>query len=172
VTGLAWAALGLIGMLLFGALGDLVSEEILGWLDLVPHAILRLAAAQLDPELRESIYGGEWLPELIYILRGAESRPITRLIRGVRFALGLVFSARGIARYHVPPSHPTVPLHPPTEERGSVIVVGQGSVSSNLAELLVRMGVSSLQLIDTDLPHPANLARHALMHPPDGSSTG
>src|SRR5207247_991824 len=104
MTGLAWGALGLIGMFLFGALGDLVSEEIRGWLDLVPRAILRLAAAQLEPELRESVYEGEWLPELIYILRGAESRPITRLIRGMRFALSLLFSARGIARYHVPPS--------------------------------------------------------------------
>jgi ThiF family len=171
MTGLAWGALGLIGMFLFGALGDLVSEEIRAWLDLVPHAILRLAAAQLDPELRESIYEGEWLPELIYILRGAESRPITRLIRGMRFALGLLFSARGIARYHVPPSDPIVPLPPPTERHRSSVVVGAGAVGSGLAELLAQMGVTSLRLIDLDTPHTENLARYALNHPVDGTGT-
>jgi hypothetical protein len=95
---LVWAALGLLGVFLSAALGDLVSEEIRGWLDLVPRAILRLAAVQLDPDLRESIYEGEWLPDLIYELRGAESRPITRLIRGIPFALGLLMAARRISR--------------------------------------------------------------------------
>jgi Sigma-70 region 2 len=97
MTGLAWGALCLLGIFLFAALGDLVSEEVRGWLDLAPRAILRLAAAQLDPELRERMYQDEWLPELIYVLRGAESRPITRLIQGSTFALGLLISARRIA---------------------------------------------------------------------------
>ena len=59
---------------------------------------LRLAAAQLDQAQRETIYLEEWLPELIYVLRGAESRPITRLVRDVTFALGLLKSARHIAQ--------------------------------------------------------------------------
>jgi hypothetical protein len=109
MTGLAWSVLGLFGAFLFAALGDLVSEEIAGWLDLVPHAILRIAAVQLDPDLRESIYEGEWLPDLIYELRGAESRPITRLIRGVSLALGLVRAARRIARYRALAAEPTAP---------------------------------------------------------------
>jgi hypothetical protein len=99
MTGWAWAVLILFGTLLFAAFGDLVSEEVRGWLDLAPRAILRLAAAQLDPELQESTYHGEWLPELVYVLRGAESRPITRLIRGTTFAIGLLLAARRIARY-------------------------------------------------------------------------
>jgi hypothetical protein len=102
MTGLAWSVLCLLGVFLFAALGDLVSEEIRGWLDLVPRALLRLAAVQLDPDIREIIYEGEWLPDLIYELRGAESRPITRLIRGTTFALGLLSSARRIARDRVP----------------------------------------------------------------------
>jgi hypothetical protein len=102
MTGWAWAAFALLGSFLFAALGDLVSEEIRGWLDLVPRAILRLAAARLTSELREAAYQDEWLPELLYVLRGAESRPITRLIRGTSFALGFVFSARRIGRYRAP----------------------------------------------------------------------
>jgi hypothetical protein len=102
MSGLVWTVLCFVGVFLFAALGDLISEEIRGWLDLAPRAILRLAAARLDPELREGIYQDEWLPELIYVLRGAESRPITRLIRGTTFALGLLFAARRIARHRVP----------------------------------------------------------------------
>jgi hypothetical protein len=89
-------------MYLFDALGDLVSEEIRGWLDLAPRGVLRLAAAQLPSEVREGIYEGEWLPDLIYELRGAESRPITRVIRGTSFALGLLIAARRISRFRAP----------------------------------------------------------------------
>jgi hypothetical protein len=102
MTGAVWAALCLLGMFLCAALGDLVSEEIRGWLDLVPRAILRLASTQLKDSQRETIYQDEWLPELIYVLRGAESRPITRLIRGTTFALGLLIAARRISRYRSP----------------------------------------------------------------------
>ena len=102
MTGFAWGVVCLVGAFLFAALGDLVSEEIRGWLDLAPRAILRLAAARLDPELQESIYQEEWLPELIYVLRGAESRPITRLVRGATFALGLLLAAPKIACSHLP----------------------------------------------------------------------
>ena len=50
--------------------------------DLAPRAILSLTATWLDPAQRETIYQDEGLPELFYALRGAESRPIKRLIRG------------------------------------------------------------------------------------------
>jgi hypothetical protein len=106
VTAWAWAAIGLPGMLLAAALGDLASEEIRGWLDLAPRAILRLAAARLEDGQREAIYRDEWLPELVYALRGAESRPVTRLVRGTAFALGLLLAARRIARYRSPVPHP------------------------------------------------------------------
>jgi hypothetical protein len=99
MTGPAWAALMLAATLALAALGDLVSEEIRGWLDLAPRAILRLAAAQLNSGQRETIYHDEWLPELTYALRGAESRPITRLIRGTAYALGLLIAAHRVARH-------------------------------------------------------------------------
>jgi hypothetical protein len=98
MTAVAWAVVCLGVTVLLAAIGDLVSEEIRGWLDLAPRAILRLAASQLDPAQRETIYRDEWLPELTYALRGAESRPITRLIRGVAYAMGLLIAARRIAR--------------------------------------------------------------------------
>jgi hypothetical protein len=98
MTAWVWAALVGAASLITAALGDLVSEELRGWLDLVPNAILRLAATMLDPAQRETIYQDEWLPELCYILRGTESRPITRLIRGTTYAAGLLISARRIGR--------------------------------------------------------------------------
>ena len=76
------------------ALGDLVSEEIRGWLDRVPHAILRLATLRLDTADRETTYREVWGPDLDYFLRGDESRPITRLIRGMKFAVSLAWRVR------------------------------------------------------------------------------
>ena len=93
-----WGTLGLIGAVLLAAIGELVSDEIRYWLDLIPRAILHLAATQLDPAQRETIYQDEWIPELTYALRGKESRPITRLITGTSLATGILISARHIAR--------------------------------------------------------------------------
>lgn len=98
MTAWAWAALAAAASLITAALCDLISEELRGWLELVPNAILRLAATQLDPTQRETIYRDEWHPELCYMLRGTESRPITRLIRGTTFAAGLLIAARRVAR--------------------------------------------------------------------------
>jgi hypothetical protein len=92
------ALLGIMALVCGTAMLDLASDEVCGWLDLLPRGILRIAAAQLDPVSRESIYADEWLPELEYILRGKESRPITRLIYGIAYAGALVISARRIAR--------------------------------------------------------------------------
>jgi hypothetical protein len=94
MTALALAALILVGGLLSLAFGDLVSEELRGWLDLAPRAVLRLAAIQLRPGQRKIVYEEVWIPDLLYVLRGKESRPITRLIRGMWFAVGLLISAR------------------------------------------------------------------------------
>ncbi len=68
MTGWVWLALAFVGGLLFATLGDLARAELAGWLDLVPHAVLRLAAAQLSPAQRQTIYEDEWFPELCYIL--------------------------------------------------------------------------------------------------------
>jgi hypothetical protein len=60
-------------------------------------AILRLAAPRLDPDLHAAVHDDEWLPELAYILKGDEARPITRLYHGTRFALGILVAARCIS---------------------------------------------------------------------------
>jgi hypothetical protein len=97
VTGILWAALGVLGTLGMTAAGDMVSEEVRDRLDHLPHAVLRLAARRLAPEQRASVYEEEWLPELTYILKGDESRPITRLYHGTRFSLGILTSAGRIS---------------------------------------------------------------------------
>ncbi len=110
MTGYLWAALGVFAGLGMTALGDMASEEIRDRLDHLPHAILRLAARRLDPSQRITIYQDEWLPELTYILKGAEARPITRLITGTTYALGILTSAGRIAHrlHRLPKQHPTL----------------------------------------------------------------
>jgi hypothetical protein len=99
MTSYLYAGLGILSALATLAVGDLVSEEIRGWLDVLPHAILRLAALRLDPFQRAVAYEDEWLPELCYILKGSEARPISRLLIGVRFSLSLLAS-RSVNRVH------------------------------------------------------------------------
>jgi hypothetical protein len=97
VTGYLLAVLGFVGTFVMAAIGGMVSEEVRDRLGHVPHAILRLAACWLDPVHRVTVYEDEWLPELTHILKGDEARPITRLIHGTRFALGILATARRIA---------------------------------------------------------------------------
>jgi hypothetical protein len=94
-----WAILAAILATLTGTaiLGDLVSEEIRGRLDHLPHAIIRLAARRLPPDVREDL-AQEWTAELHELLRGAEALPITRLYRGIRYAFGLLRAAPSIGR--------------------------------------------------------------------------
>lgn len=99
MNGWIGGVLVVVGGFLFTAFSSLVNDEIKGWLQRVPYAILRLAAALLPkPGQRESIYQQEWLPELIYEMGRAESRPITRLFLGTKFATGLLLKARSIGR--------------------------------------------------------------------------
>jgi hypothetical protein len=97
VTGYLLVVLGILGTFGMAAIGDMVSEEVRDRLDHLPHAILRLAARWLDPAQRFTVYEDEWLPELTYILKGNEARPVTRLVHGVRYALGILATARRIA---------------------------------------------------------------------------
>jgi hypothetical protein len=99
VTGYVLASLIFLGGVVAAVIGKLIDEEIRGWLDYLPHAILRLAAGRLDAADKTTIYEAEWLPELTYILRGAEARPITRLIIGIKFSAGLLITANRVARH-------------------------------------------------------------------------
>src|SRR5689334_5580854 len=80
------------------AIGDMVSEEVRDRLDHLPHAILRLAARWLDPSQRVTMYDDEWMPDLAYIRKGDEARPVTCLYHGTRYAVGILVSVRLIAR--------------------------------------------------------------------------
>jgi uncharacterized small protein (DUF1192 family) len=98
VSAFLWEALGGAGTFtVMAAVGDMVSEEVRDRLDHLPHAILRLAAQRLHPDQRSVIYDDEWMPELTYILKGDEARPITRLYHGTRYAVGILATARRIA---------------------------------------------------------------------------
>ena len=97
MTGTLWAALGALATVTMATLGSMASQEMQDRLGHLPHAILRLAARRLDSNQHITVHQDEWLPELTYILKRAEARPITRLITGTRFALGILASADHIA---------------------------------------------------------------------------
>jgi hypothetical protein len=115
VSGVLWAALGVVGTLGMTAIGDMVSEEARDRLDHLPHAILRLAARRLDPAQRGFLYEEVWLPDLAYYLKGDEARPVTRLYHGIRFALSMLVAARYIARQL---GRPVLTLEEPTISAG------------------------------------------------------
>jgi hypothetical protein len=144
MTAWVWAVLAIGGTFGAAALGDLISEEIRGWLDLAPKAVLRLAAAQLSGDQRETIYRDEWLPELAYILRGAESRPITRLVRGTTYAVGLLIAARRIA-HHL---NRTLIPQPAARATGPVLVDKFGVPEEVRDELFQYLGNKSLGRIE------------------------
>jgi hypothetical protein len=105
-------------------LADMASEEIRDRLDYLPHAILRLAARQLTQEERITIYYYEWLPELIFILKGTETRPITRLVTGTKYAVGILINARRIAHHlhrAAPHQSRTTPLAQALLDRASLL---------------------------------------------------
>lgn len=79
------------------AVKDLISQELRGWLELVPVALLRLVATRIPVDQREELYEQEWLPELLFNLRKAEGRPITRLVVGIKYSVCLFRSARTVA---------------------------------------------------------------------------
>lgn len=95
---LVWGFLSLVAAMLVAALGELVSDEIRARLDRVPFALLAAAARRLPADQRADLYEQAWLPELHYVLRGDEAKPITRLVHGSRYAMGLWFAASAIGR--------------------------------------------------------------------------
>jgi hypothetical protein len=92
---IASALVGIIG----ATFGDLVSEEVRRRLDRVPMQLTQLACRRL-PEPVRTDRADEWSAELnaILIRRGATKLPITRLVVGVRFALGLFIATPAIGR--------------------------------------------------------------------------
>lgn len=95
------SAIGVIAALVILLVGKIIltllGKETEGRIDWFCVRVLRLARRRLPREMRDETYDDEWLPELTFILENEEPRPLTRLVKGVRFSLGLFFGAREIA---------------------------------------------------------------------------
>jgi hypothetical protein len=74
----------------------MLQEEAATRLSRIPFALIRLATARLPRELRDDM-AAEWRAELHFVLHGTEGLPLARLLRGIRYSLGMVKSAPAIA---------------------------------------------------------------------------
>jgi hypothetical protein len=91
----------IIGVFILSIFTGMVRDEVRGQLDRVPYALLRLARRRVPRELRVCLHDEEWLPELHYIINRDEALPISRLLMGTLFALGILRTARRISRDRV-----------------------------------------------------------------------
>lgn len=89
------------GLFVLSIFTGMIKDEARGRLDRVPYALLRLARRRVPRELRVCLYDEEWLPELHYIMKRDEALPISRLLMGTLFALGILRTARRISRDRV-----------------------------------------------------------------------
>ena len=129
---------------------DLTSEEGRGWLDRVPRGLLWLAARRVPEELRAATYRDEWLPELEYIAQAYKDRPISRLVQGVRFAGGLLVSARRIARDKAPV---TVPPSSQVDPRTTVSRLVNRSAATNAEQIaMFLLALIVMWMSDHTLP--------------------
>ena len=83
--------------LLRTATTQMCQEEIRTRMTGLPYALVRVASKRLPEEAREDV-ADEWRGELAFVLRDTDGLPLTRLLRGIRFAMGLVWSSRVVAR--------------------------------------------------------------------------
>jgi Nuclease-related domain len=91
MTVLAWLT-GLTVTLGVAAVSGLASDEIRARLEQLPHALLSAAVRRLPYEIRADV-GDEWTAELDHILHRVQAYPLTRLLYGIHFALGLLRTA-------------------------------------------------------------------------------
>ncbi len=90
-------ALAFVGAVLLAGVQDMLKTEATTRVERLPRAVLRLARRRLPKSLRQARHDEEWLPELLHITQETEGLPITRMVRAVRYALGLLFAARSIS---------------------------------------------------------------------------
>jgi hypothetical protein len=84
------------GVVVVGVITSLIAQEATGWLDKVPGWLLRLARRRLPLSNRDALYD-EWAAELHAALHDMDGRPLSRLVFGIRYAAGLLRTARRIA---------------------------------------------------------------------------
>jgi hypothetical protein len=99
MSGLLSSMLVFIAGIVGAVVGDMVSDEIRQRLDRLPLSLIQLACRRL-PEPIRSDRAAEWSAELVAILaeRGSTKLPISRLVVGIRFALGLFAATPAIRR--------------------------------------------------------------------------
>jgi DNA-binding transcriptional MerR regulator len=95
-----WALLAglicLIIWLLRNAAGEMLKEEMQTRLCRIPNAVIRAAVLRLPKQSRSEL-AEEWRSELAFVVNDTEGLPVTRLLRGIRFAGSLLWTARQIA---------------------------------------------------------------------------
>ncbi|MFI0481122.1 hypothetical protein [Actinomadura sp. 9N215] len=89
MTVLWTALLSSVGVLAVGVVVSALGDEARGRLDQLPYALLRLAGHRLPHDVRSDLME-EWEAELDAILIPAAGLPITRLVVGTRYSLGLL----------------------------------------------------------------------------------
>jgi hypothetical protein len=89
---------GLAGLVALRVLTNLATKEVEGRLNQLPFLILRIARWRLPVSLREEQHDEWWVPDLQKRLTLEGERPITRLVKGTRFAAGLAVGAGRTAR--------------------------------------------------------------------------
>lgn len=87
-VGLCGTAL-LVVWLLRDALTDMCKEEVKTRLERLPYAVLRMVALRIPRPERPDVLE-EWRAELDYILSETDGLPITRLLRGVSYSVGMM----------------------------------------------------------------------------------
>ncbi len=95
-----WALLaGLICLVIWlvrNAAGEMMKEEMQTRLCRIPNAVIRVAVLRLPEQTRHEL-ADEWLSELAFIVNDTEGLPVTRLLRGIRYAGRLLWTAREMA---------------------------------------------------------------------------
>ncbi len=76
---------------------EMWQEEVRTRLTRFPEAMIRIAIARLPVRERHQ-YGEEWRSELSFVLSDTEGLPVTRFLRGTRFAFGLLRVSGDIAQ--------------------------------------------------------------------------
>jgi HJR/Mrr/RecB family endonuclease len=86
----AWVILALLCVLglLKGAASEMFQEEAKTRLEHLPSTLIRLAALALPKEMRDDT-AAEWQAELASVLRDTDGLPLTRLLRGVLYAVDI-----------------------------------------------------------------------------------
>ncbi len=110
MKGFLEAILGGGALLVIAACASVVRGEVPGRLGRLPFVLLRMARRRVPEELRVRLHDEEWQPELHHIVNRAGVSPVSRLLSGTMFALGLLRTARSISRQRAELAGPDIEL--------------------------------------------------------------